>query len=320
MKILVVGKENIIRWPESSAYFLSLENEVRLFIYNKHTAKYYCHKMLGRRALNNFLAGELRKVINDMRPDMIFYVSSPFLPQELFEISQDYQNMLKVGWVGDECGPRERARFDLLDIVFYGFDFKSDKEYYVTPNTIEDYLPLCANDLIFQNLNMAKTGKPFFVGEASDYRTEYFKACGTSFDIYGHYWDAKALPQHSVHNKYLPIEEANKFINRSVLPINVHCSPNKFFGPNFRLFEIPACGGLILTDERNRLDSLYDIGTEALVYRTPEEMDDIVRAVVSHPSDFRNISKAGYERTMSEHTYSKRMEQMFKLLKEHGLL
>ena len=92
-------------------------------------------------------------------------------------------------------------------------------------------------------------------------------------------------------------------------------STNNVNGLNFRTFEIPATGGLILVNKTPDLELNYDIGTQAVTYSTPEELNAIVTDLMNNPEKYEQIAKNGYEKTMASHTYAKRLEQMLAYLK-----
>lgn len=79
-----------------------------------------------------------------------------------------------------------------------------------------------------------------------------------------------------------------------------------------RVFEIPACGGLLLTGYAKGLERYYEIGKEIVVYKNEEEIPGIIRYYLAHEEERKSIAKAGYERTVREHTYEKRFEEIFR--------
>ncbi len=79
-----------------------------------------------------------------------------------------------------------------------------------------------------------------------------------------------------------------------------------------RIFEIPACGGFLLTGKADDLDKFFEIGKEIAVYEKPEDIPKIVRYYLSHNEERERMAKAGYERVIRDHTYEKRLEEIFK--------
>ncbi len=79
-----------------------------------------------------------------------------------------------------------------------------------------------------------------------------------------------------------------------------------------RVFEIPACGGFLLTGYAKGLERYYEPGKEIAVYRDEKEIPEMVKYYLEHEDERKNIARAGYERTVKEHTYEKRFREIFK--------
>ena len=79
-----------------------------------------------------------------------------------------------------------------------------------------------------------------------------------------------------------------------------------------RHFEIPACGGFVMTSMADDLGSFYEIDKEVVIYEGVDDCAEKVRYYLDHPSEREAIARAGYERTIRDHTYAKRFEKIFK--------
>lgn len=78
-----------------------------------------------------------------------------------------------------------------------------------------------------------------------------------------------------------------------------------------RHFEIPACGGFILTAMADDLGTFYEIGKEMVVYKDMDDCAKKIRYYLAHSEAREAIALAGYERTLRDHTYRKRFEDIF---------
>ncbi|MBF0481681.1 MAG: glycosyltransferase [Desulfovibrionaceae bacterium] len=93
--------------------------------------------------------------------------------------------------------------------------------------------------------------------------------------------------------------------------INFNCTSQQMKGAvNQRVFDVPACGAFVLTDEREQLAELFEIGKEAIVYRGPEEVEDLARYYLSHESERVAVAMAGRARVLAEHTYVHRLRTL----------
>ena len=319
MKVLVVGKDNVMKWGQTVYRFLP-QGAHDLFIYNRAGKLAEVSKFFGKRAKNAFAAHLLKRKIKSFRPDVILYVGAFILPTELFEAAKDFPNIVKAAWAGDNWAWKDadeiRRKQYVLDALFVAAtDFYDDARATDFQGKIF-YAPLCVNTDVFKRTGVKRDLPPFFVGVANEDRHRLFEACETKCLIYGKGWDAARLKQHEVHNEILSLERANEFVNASVAPVNINKTPNGTKGLNFRTFEISACGGLIISNPRADLALNYDIGTEAVVYEDPQAFNALIKDIAAHPAKYEEIARRGYERTMKRHTYTKRLEKMLKDLTE----
>jgi spore maturation protein CgeB len=81
-----------------------------------------------------------------------------------------------------------------------------------------------------------------------------------------------------------------------------------------RDFEVPMSGGFYLTEYQEELEEFFDIGSEIVCYRSKEDLLEKIRFYVKRP-DLRNqIREAGRRRCLSDHTWERRFEVVFKAM------
>lgn len=86
------------------------------------------------------------------------------------------------------------------------------------------------------------------------------------------------------------------------------------YANNCRLYEATGCGAALLTDAKNNLSELFEVGREVLAY---EDLDHCVELVERHLRDEESraaVARAGHERTLRDHTYDRRMEELLELV------
>lgn len=81
-----------------------------------------------------------------------------------------------------------------------------------------------------------------------------------------------------------------------------------------RTFEVPACGGFLLTGDADNLRDYYADGKEVVIFKDKQDMAEKCKYYLAHESERQAIAKAGYERTIKEHTYVDRFKEIFKAL------
>ncbi len=79
-----------------------------------------------------------------------------------------------------------------------------------------------------------------------------------------------------------------------------------------RNFEVPGCGGFMLTGQADNLEDYYRFGKEVVCFDNVEDLIDKARYYLSHEDERDAIARAGYQRTMGEHTYVHRFEEIFR--------
>ncbi|MGQ9628797.1 MAG: CgeB family protein [bacterium] len=100
--------------------------------------------------------------------------------------------------------------------------------------------------------------------------------------------------------------------------INLNISkPQSITSVNQRVFDVPACGGFLLTDYREDLDRFFEVGREVMAYRDPGELPDLVERYLAHPDERERITEAGMRRVLENHTYLHRMKELLAMMGDY---
>jgi SAM-dependent methyltransferase len=100
----------------------------------------------------------------------------------------------------------------------------------------------------------------------------------------------------------------------SRITLNRHIDVAGRFANNMRLFEATGVGACLLTDAKENLATLLTPGKEVLVYRDAAECVEILRHYLAHEEARAAVAKAGQARTLAEHTYARRMQELSGML------
>jgi spore maturation protein CgeB len=85
-----------------------------------------------------------------------------------------------------------------------------------------------------------------------------------------------------------------------------------------RMYTAVGCGAFYLCEAVDGIESVLSPDKEIVTFKGEEEMIDKIRYYLPRASERRQIARAGQARVLREHTYQKRLEQMFKMIKgEH---
>jgi spore maturation protein CgeB len=85
---------------------------------------------------------------------------------------------------------------------------------------------------------------------------------------------------------------------------------------NQRVFDVPACGAFVLTDARRQLEDLFEPGREMAVYRTAEELVELTGRYLADAAARRTLAEAGRRRVLAEHTYPRRLQTLFAVMRQ----
>jgi len=141
-----------------------------------------------------------------------------------------------------------------------------------------------------------------FVGQPHGNRAEIVRRLtnqGIGLRVFGHGWD---------NAPRLPFHEMVRTFNRSRINLNLSNSSQAGHRQQIkgRNFEIPGSGGFMLTSEADNLEEYYTDKKEVAIFRSEEELTDLIRYYLQHDDERKAIARAGYDRTMREHTWERR--------------
>lgn len=99
--------------------------------------------------------------------------------------------------------------------------------------------------------------------------------------------------------------------------VSLNCTSRQMKGAvNQRVFDVPACGGFVLTDRRAQLDRLFEPGREVVVYDEPGEIAELAARCLKDDALRRRISAAARERILAQHTYGHRLAELLEIMRD----
>jgi hypothetical protein len=97
---------------------------------------------------------------------------------------------------------------------------------------------------------------------------------------------------------------------RSQIVINQHIGIAGGFANNMRLYEATGCGAALVTDRKQNLQQLFEVGSEVVDYGDPAECLARIEELVGDPTRRTEIGRKGQARTCSHHTYVQRTAEL----------
>lgn len=89
------------------------------------------------------------------------------------------------------------------------------------------------------------------------------------------------------------------------------------YANNMRLYEATGVNTLLITDWKENLSGMFEPGKEVVVYRTAEECVEMVKYYLEHEQERQAIARAGHARTLQEHTYYQRTQELVEIVRRY---
>jgi tetratricopeptide (TPR) repeat protein len=265
----------------------------------------------------SLVAEQIRRFL----PDVVYTQDMNAMPAAFLETIKPYVKLI----VGQIATPIfQQIPFHKYDIIFSSFPhyIKRFREagltaYYQTlafePRVLKSQ---CSFD--------QRTISCSFVGGISQLHLASYKlleilAQQTPIEFWG--YGVETLPPDSLirrrHHGEIWGREMFDILSSSRITVNRHGEVAENYANNMRLFEATGCGTLLITDYKENLYELFEIGKEVIAYRSPEECAALIKYYLSNPKEAEEIAHAGQERTLKEHTYENRMRTTADILDNH---
>ena len=111
--------------------------------------------------------------------------------------------------------------------------------------------------------------------------------------------------------------EMFRVFNKSKITLNHHIEIAGSYANNQRLYEATGVGTLLITDWKKNLHEIFKPDKEVVAYRSPEECADLIKYYLEHEEEREAIARAGQERTLREHTFYYRMQELVDIVKRY---
>jgi len=108
--------------------------------------------------------------------------------------------------------------------------------------------------------------------------------------------------------------EMYQILHTSRMTINNHIGIADSYANNMRLFEATGVGTLLITDWKVNLHEMFEPGKEVIAYRSAEECAELIQYYLEHDDERKAIARAGQQRTLGEHTYYHRVQELVEIV------
>jgi spore maturation protein CgeB len=244
-------------------------------------------------------------------------------PETLWKIRKDTQTLI-VNVFTDN--PLSIGRFEAIEPCHYFFV----KDTYVRDTLRKAglrnvlYLPQCTNEDVYRPYELTETERGMLcadvslVGSRYSYRVRLLKELEEfNIALWGRGWSKvsdKRLLQ-SLRGGDIRGPKKARVFSGSAISLNPHHPLNDIRGTNSRTFDIAACKGFQLSDDKEDLRDLLKAGEEIICFRTTEELRKLIGYYLSHPDERKQLAEAAYQRVLKDHTYYNRACEILDIIK-----
>ena len=263
----------------------------------------------------------LKEQIKEFKPDVI-YCQNLKIPGNIFLKKIKKLTKLIVGQIA--CPTVfDKKLFSEYDLILTSFPHYVERFKEVGINS--EYFKIGFEASILDKLKESdKKYNVVFVGGISKHHTsaietfEYL-AENTKIDFWGYGKEQLSSDSPIIKNhrgEAWGIDMYNILFN-SKISINRHIDAAENFANNMRLYESTGVGAMLITDYKDNLNELFEIGREIETYKSKEELLDKINYYLTHEDKRQKIALAGQARTLKDHNYGIRMKELINILNKY---
>ena len=260
----------------------------------------------------------LEAQVEAARPDVIYFQDLNFAPPQLLERFRRHAKMV-VGQIASPLPPAPVLRS--YDLIFSSL-----------PNQVEqirslgvpsEFLAIGFDERVLDEITVEERDLPLtFVGGVSRHHSATLPLLSklseppSDLQIFGYGGDQLPTNLQALHQGESWGADMYRVLLRSQITLNRHIDVAEGFANNMRLFEATGCGALLVTDKAKNLQRYFS-DDEVLSYSNPADARDYIRWAQHEPERAREMADRAQRRTLTEHSYLHRMEDLSRSLLRH---
>jgi spore maturation protein CgeB len=333
MKILIVTGEYVAKddaymdnkgWAFQNA-FQRLGHHTELFFYRKmgnlaalERKRYLKHAWL------SYMNNKLLLLVKRTRPDILFLSRGETVTVETLQEIRKKTETVIINVFTDN--PLFIGKFETIEPCHYFFV----KDTYVRDtlrkaglNNVR-YLPQCTNADVYKPYVLDEKEKELFGAEVSlvgshyAYRLKMVKELAAyNLSLWGRGWPRIHNQQnrHVVRGGDIRGPRKARVFSGSAISLNPHHPLNDIRGTNSRTFDIAACMGFQVSDDKEDLRDLLKVNEEIVCFKTIDELKKLIDYYLAQPDERRQLAEAAHRRVLRDHTYDNRAREIMDILR-----
>lgn len=258
--------------------------------------------------------------VQAVKPDIVYMQDlSVLTPKTLKKIKQHCK--LLVGQIA--CPFPSQENLQQFDLILTSFPHYVDR--FKRIGISSEYFKIAFDPRILQKVKPQKRIYDLtFVGSFSSAHSEGTKllevvARSIPIHVWGQgidYLDTDSPLRKNYHGQAWGLE-MYKILAQSKIVINRHIDVAENYANNMRLYETTGMGAMLLTDSKHNLNDLFNIDREIITYKNTNELLKKIGYFLNNDEEREKIAKQGQKRTLTDHTYNKRMEELIQILDQY---
>lgn len=270
------------------------------------------------------------KIIREFRPDVLLVIHGNRTPLHQVRFARSL-GVKAVLWLVEDPYEIDLHRGEMVETydLVYTNERQAVKEY---QRAQVSYLPWCCNPEVHRRIEVSEEYRSdlCFVGMGFPNRLRVLNAIAPllkklNVKLIGR-WQRWGELHSDLRKFVLPVEndfyEVQKYFNGAKINLNIHRDPvNPPSGnsqgvgatsPNDRTFALAGCGAFQLVDTtRPDLLECFKENKEVVIFSHPRDLAQKIKYYLANPKLRRKIGKAAQKRAYLEHTFERRLKQIF---------
>jgi spore maturation protein CgeB len=272
-------------------------------------------RMLFSPVLGAPLARRIVRTARQFRPDLILAMRGFDVPREVLIRLRSLPNRPPlVAWVGDLFVETDRAIAALYDLIGYTDSFFVQRHRVMGFASSNLYLPHAASSRMGEPDATMRLPRLVFVANPTPHRVDLLARVRARIELHGPGWKPIPNAPHAINAGRLDVSALAMAYRSHIGVLNIRHEANVVHGLNQRSFDPYLVGTPVVSDAQPDLEHCFEAGSEVLVYRDADELDDICLRLEREPRIALDIGAAGRRRVMAEHCYRHRIDRIMAAL------
>ncbi|OGR65135.1 MAG: hypothetical protein A2X31_07525 [Elusimicrobia bacterium GWB2_63_22] len=264
----------------------------------------YGARRFGAKVMNKML---LESVYRE-KPDIVFFIlfRNEIRKDTLLEI-RDELGVTTLNWFCDD-----HWRFDSFSKDYapcfsrvITTDIRAVEKYRAIGVSNVILSQWACNHFLYRKFDIPYKYDVSFVGQPHGDRVKVIsslKRAGIRVDTFGYGWPGGRVSTYEMNRIFCQSRINLNLSNASV------GTANQIKG---RDFEIPGCGGFMITGENPAISDYFVPGKEIVTYKNIPELLERIQYYLAHETEREAIREMGHKRSLREHTYQMRLARIF---------